>query len=167
MHSHHYFKAKFLPMASIRIDGCHLLRVHDVIFIAKGGGRACTEVFGLLSQNTQVPYAKSTCHQLNCYKSRRWQTALNVTKHKWTLLLLLVELDEDSVTFYSGHGESRISRVYYKQHIWLSCSQCADESVSEVAAKESSWGLMGWIKTVRCLKCNAKSLLVTLEDSYT
>ena len=47
------------------------------------------------------------------------------------MLFLLWRKKEECVTSHSGCGESRI----YKQHIQLSCSLCAGESVSKSSCK--------------------------------
>ena len=68
-------------------------------------------------------------------------------EHMMTSFLLQRE-EEERVTSYSGRGESRISRVYYSTSGRVEASVRVNARV-KVSAKYSSWGLMGWISTVR------------------
>ena len=55
--------------------------------------------------------------------------------------------EEERVTSYSGRGESRIFRVYYKYTSGRVVASVRVKAWVKVAAKQSSLWLMGWIRT--------------------
>ena len=79
------------------------------------------------------------------------------------MMMSLFIAEEERVTSYSGRGESRISRVYYKYHIRSSCSECAGESMSKRSCKIVKLGAQGLDKDCGLPKEKLKSLTERLR----